>query len=174
MPTSLAMLRRSCLLLGPSILCTGSEPPITHNQGVHNLDIFISGGILGAARPPIIFDALSPPLKLCCLFFHYGYKVSLSQGFPWGLHEFPWEAFLSYRSTSLITALISSFSILQMSLKVLYISNQAWPHAFHTPNVLRLDRITDWQDFVSMNLTEAYRTENFLITPRDIDQRTIS
>ena len=40
------------------------SPPITHNQGVHDLDIFISGGIFGAARPSIILNTLSPPLKL--------------------------------------------------------------------------------------------------------------
>ena len=28
-------------------------------------------------------------------------------------------------------------------LKVLYISNQAWPHALHTLNVLQLDQMTD-------------------------------
>ena len=30
--------------------------PITHNQGVHDLDIFISDGIFGAARPSTILN----------------------------------------------------------------------------------------------------------------------
>ena len=46
------------------------SPLFTHNQGVQDLDIFISGVIFGMARPSIILNALSPPLTLCCLYFH--------------------------------------------------------------------------------------------------------
>ena len=66
-------------------LCYASQvsPPITHNQGVHGLDIFIRGGIFGAARPSTILNALSPTLKLCCPFFALSYmKQTPSQGFP--------------------------------------------------------------------------------------------
>ena len=41
-------------------------------------------------------------------------------------------------------------------LKVLYISYQAWQHGFHTPYVLQLDQMNEWQNFNSMNLIEAY------------------
>ena len=56
----------------PTSLSYASQvsPPIIHNQGLHDLDIFISAGIFGAARPSIILNVLSPPLKLCCTFFH--------------------------------------------------------------------------------------------------------
>ena len=39
------------------------SPHITHtcNKGVHNLQIFISGGIFGTARPSTILNALTPP-----------------------------------------------------------------------------------------------------------------
>ena len=40
------------------------SPPITHNQGAHDLDIFTSGGISGAARPSIILNALSLSISL--------------------------------------------------------------------------------------------------------------
>ena len=43
--------------------------PITHNQGVHDLDIFISGGIFGVARPYLILNALSLFLNSAALFF---------------------------------------------------------------------------------------------------------
>ena len=58
------------------------SPPITHNQGVYDLDNFISGGIFGVARPSIFLNALSPPLKLCCPFFHCVIsRRHLSKGF---------------------------------------------------------------------------------------------
>ena len=43
--------------------------PITHNLGVHDHDIFISGGIYRATRPSIITNALSLPLQLWYPFF---------------------------------------------------------------------------------------------------------
>ena len=68
------------------------SPPFTHNQRVNDLDIFISGGIFGAARLSIILNALSPPLKLCCPFLHCAIKRRLlSKSF----HEVL-EALLSY------------------------------------------------------------------------------
>ena len=70
MPTSLAMLRGTRLLL--------------RNQGVHYLDIFISGDIFGAAGLSIILNALSPPLKLCCPFLHCAIRKRL---LPKGFHE---------------------------------------------------------------------------------------
>ena len=75
-------------------------PPITHNQGVHDHDIFISGGIFEAARLSIILNTLSSPLlpifSLPIFLLSYK-KENPTQGFSWSLHEFPWEAFLSYR-----------------------------------------------------------------------------
>ena len=56
----------------------------THNQGVYDLDIFISGGIFGTARPSIILKALSSPLKLGYLFFHCAIRRRL---LPKGFHE---------------------------------------------------------------------------------------
>ena len=138
MPTLLSMLHSSRLLSHITRVCT------------YDLYIFISGGIFGAARPSIILNALSPPLKLCCPFFHCANKDTPSQGFPWNLHKFPWEAFLSYRSTWwLLWFQVSPFCkcVAPSSLKSAYISNQAWPHAFHTPNVLQLNQMTDWQRF---------------------------
>ena len=55
--------------------------PITHYQGVHDRDSFISGGIFGTARPPIIFNALSLPLKLCCPFCHCAIRRLLPKAF---------------------------------------------------------------------------------------------
>ena len=46
-------------------------------------------------------------------------------------------------------------------LKVLYISIQARPHAFHTHNVIQLDQMTTDNDFNSINLPEAYLADNF-------------
>ena len=46
------------------------SPPVTHNQIVNDLHIFISGSIFGAARPCIILNALSSSLKFCSPFFH--------------------------------------------------------------------------------------------------------
>ena len=55
------------------------SPPITHNQGEHNLDIFISGGIFGVARLSIILNAL----KLLPI-FHCAIRRRL---LPKGFHE---------------------------------------------------------------------------------------
>ena len=51
------------------------SPPITQNLGVHDFDIFISGGIFGEARPSIIINALSPLLNFVAHFF-----IVLSEG----------------------------------------------------------------------------------------------
>ena len=69
MPTSLAMIRRSRLLSHITRVCK------TNN-------IFISGGISGAA---IILNTLSPPLKLCCPFFHCAIRRLLPEGFHHGM-----------------------------------------------------------------------------------------
>ena len=39
------------------------SPPSTHNQDVHELDIIISGGIFGAARPSIIIEPILRIIK---------------------------------------------------------------------------------------------------------------
>ena len=123
MPSSLGMLRR---------------PPITHNQGVQELDIFISSGIFGAARPSIILKALSlevsevqngqeipQSLSPSLLPIFYG---AIRRLVPMGF----FEAFMNFHGRHslqkyLITAPVSSYSILQMCplLKVFYLSNQA-------------------------------------------------
>ena len=56
----------------PTSLAMTSQvsPPVTHNQVVNDLHIFISGGVFGAARPCIILNALSLTLKCCRPFFH--------------------------------------------------------------------------------------------------------
>ena len=68
---------------------------------------------------------------------------------PKGFHEVLMN-FLE-RQSSLIEVLDNCFGFKPLYfanvshpplLKVLYISNQACPHAFHTPNVLQLDQIT--------------------------------
>ena len=85
-PTSLAMLRRSRLLSHITRVCT--------------IFTFLSVVAYWCSQTVHILNALSSPLKLCCPFFSLCYKKETpSQGFPWSLHEFPWGAFLSYRST---------------------------------------------------------------------------
>ena len=112
------------------------SPTITHNQGVHDLDKFISGGIFGACRPPIILNTLSPLFFLC----------AIRRLLPKRFHE----VFMNFLGMhSFLTEIIdnrSDFKVLyfpNMShpplLKVLYICNQTWPYAFHTPNVLQYD-----------------------------------
>ena len=125
------------------------SPPITHNQDVHDPDIFISGGIFGAARPSII-PMLSLPLLNSAAHFSPCYKETLPKGFHevfmsfLGMHSFLTEVFDNR----------SNFKFLHFAnvshppfLKVLYISNQAWLHAFHTHNVPQLDQITQRQRF---------------------------
>ena len=96
MPISLAMLRRPRLL----------HVSTTHNQGVHVLDIFISGGIFGAAKPSIFLNALFTLLNSTVQFIR---RRLLSKGFNevfmnfLGRHSF----FAKY----MLTALISSFFI---------------------------------------------------------------
>ena len=57
-------------------------PPITHNQGVHDLDIYISGGTFGVGRPSIILNALSPLLNSAAHFSLCYKKETPSEGFP--------------------------------------------------------------------------------------------
>ena len=99
------------------------SPTITHNQGVHDLDIFISGCIFYPQR------SLSS-LKLCYPFSHCAKRMIL---FPKGFNEI-FMNFIGLEGNPflqkyLITALILSFSILQSVapsfIKVLYISKQA-------------------------------------------------
>ena len=72
--------------------------PVTHNQVVNDLHIFISGGIFGAARPLISINALSPPPKFCSPFCSPCYKKETHfQVFSWSIREFPWESFPSYK-----------------------------------------------------------------------------
>ena len=65
-----------------------------------------------------------------------------------------------YFIAALIFANVSHLPLL----KVLYISNQACFSHSKCPS------ITD-KDFNSMNLTEAYRAKNILITPRNTEQK---
>ena len=52
-------------------------PPVTHNQVLNGLYIFISDGIFGAVRPFIILNALSPTLKFCSPLFHRAIRRKL-------------------------------------------------------------------------------------------------
>ena len=135
-PTLLAMLPRSHFLSHITRVCT---------------TLTFSSVVASLGRPD---SPSSSTLSLLLLnsVAHYSlcYKETPSQGFPWSIHEFTWEAFLSYRSTWKPPWFqVSPFCkcVTLSSLKVLYISNQAWPHAFHTPNVLQLDQMTTWQRF---------------------------
>ena len=67
MPTSLAMLHRSCLLSHITRVCT----TLTFSSA------------MGVDRPSIILNALFPPLKLCCPFLSLCHEETPSQGFPW-------------------------------------------------------------------------------------------
>ena len=195
-----------------------------HNQGVHDLDIFITDGIFAAARASIIINTLSPPLKLCCQIFHCAIRRRL---LPSVSSKFFYDFFLGGRHSFLTEVLDNrsdfKFSILQkcctpsfksalflwiicviyvlclscfrdyillpcdhllgkgwplasclwclivilsfshgvywarygtwlywfliFAVFLTYISNQPWPYAFHTPNVLQLHQTTNWQRF---------------------------
>ena len=101
------------------------SPPITHNQGVHDLDIFISGGIFGAARPSIIFNATPTLLNSAA---HFVRRRLLPKGFH--------EVFMNFLGRHcFLTEVLdnrSDFKFLHFAnvshpplLKVFYISNQA-------------------------------------------------
>ena len=117
---------------------------ITHNQGMHDIDIFIRGGIFGAGRPTIVLNALAPPpLNSAVAFFHC---AIWGDSFPRGSVKFSW---ISLGGIHFLTEVLDNRSDLKFLhfanvshsplLKVLYISNQALPHAFHTPSVIQLD-----------------------------------
>ena len=151
MPTTLPMLLRS---------------PITHNQDVHDLQHFHQRWLdrLSFSTLPLVNSAA-----------HFFYCAIRKRLLPKGFHE----AFIFLRRHSFLTEVLDNRSDLKFLhfanvshpplLKVLYISNQAWPHAFHTPIVLQLDQMTKWKSFKSMNLNEAYRAKNLLITPRRME-----
>ena len=145
--------------------------PITHNQVVHDLDIFISGSIFGATRPSIILNTLSPLLNSAALCFHYVIRRRpLSKDF----HEVLMK--LLGRHSSL-TEVLDNHS----DLKFLYFANVSHPpllkSALHkqpsmTASFSHFNALHIWikwptgKDFNSINLTEAYRAENLLIAPR--------
>ena len=89
MPTSLAMLRRSCLLSHIIRVCT----------------TMTFSSVVASLRQPDCPSSSTLSLPLYCPFFHCPFfslcykKENPTQGFSWSLHKFPWEAFLSYRST---------------------------------------------------------------------------
>ena len=85
-PLTYLRCRLGLIVLIPKLMtATYVSPHITHNQGVHDLDIFISGGIFGAARPSIILNALSSPHERCCpFFFHCAIRRGL---LPKGFHK---------------------------------------------------------------------------------------
>ena len=164
-PTNLEKNMKPCF---PSYASQVS-PPITHNQRVPELDIFISGDIFWTARLSIILNTLSPPHKL---FFHCYKKETPYQGFPWSLHEFPWETFLSYRSTWLpLWFQVSPFCkcVASSSLKIALHKEPSMTTCFsHSlcPSIRSNDRLT--KILIQTNLTEAYQVENFLVTPLKI------
>ena len=90
MPTSLAMLLRSLLL--------------SHITRVCSILLFSS-----VARPSFSLNALSPPLKLCCPFFHCAIRWRL---LPKSFQEVFMISFrgIPFLKKFLITALILSFS----------------------------------------------------------------
>ena len=61
------------------------SPPVTHNQTVHNLIVFISGSLFGVPRLFIIFNALPPLPKLSSPFLHCAIRRRL---LPKVLHIF--------------------------------------------------------------------------------------
>ena len=88
MPTSLAMLQRSRLLSHMARVCT----TFTFSSVVASLrrPDHPSSSMLSETLP---LKTLLPISSLC-------YKIETpSQGFPWSVHEFPWEAFISHRCT---------------------------------------------------------------------------
>ena len=80
-PLTYLRCRLGLIVLIPKIMtATYVSPHITHNQGVHDLDIFISGGIFGAARPSSLFTSQT----LLPIFFHCAIRRGL---LPKGFHK---------------------------------------------------------------------------------------
>ena len=101
-------------------------------------------------------NALSSTLKLCCPGFHCAIRRRL---LPKGFHEVFMNFLGRYFFLTEVLDNRSDFKFLHFAnvshpplLKVLYMSNQTWPHAFHTPN-----RSND-NDFNSMNLTKSHQS----------------
>ena len=86
LPKPLTYLRcRLGLIVLPQNLCQLRKLCFAglHNQGVHDLDIFISGGIFGATRLSVILNALSSLCNYASHFFSLCYKKETpSQRFP--------------------------------------------------------------------------------------------
>ena len=118
MPTSLAMLCRSRLHI-----------TITHNQGVHDLDICISAGAFGRPDLPSSSTLSLPLLNSADYFFHCAIRRRL---LPKGFHE----VFMNFLGRHFFLTEVldkrSDFKFLHFAnvshpplLKGLYISNQA-------------------------------------------------
>ena len=79
--------------------------PVTHDQTVHNLDVFISGTLFGAPRPFVIFYALPPHPKFSNPFLYCAIRRRL---LPKGSHE----VFMNFlgRHSLIIEALYDCFN----------------------------------------------------------------
>ena len=157
MPTSLAMLRTSRLLSHIIRVC---------------MTLTFSSAVSSFGRPDLpSYSMLSLSSNLNSA-AHFSTVIKEGDSVTRVSMKSSWISLggIPFMQKYLLTALISSFSSLQMchtpSLKSpKYISNQAWPHAFHTLNALQIKWPTD-KKFNSMNRIVAYRSEDFLITPR--------
>ena len=137
MPTSLDMLRRSHLLSHVTRVCTA---------------LTLLSTVASLGRPDLQSSSMLslPLLNSTAKLFHCAIRRRL---LPNGFHE----VFNILGRRSFLTEVLdngSDFKFLHFAnvsqpplLKVLYISNKSWPHVFHTPNVLQLDQLTDWQRF---------------------------
>ena len=136
MSTSLARLPRSRLLSHITRVC---------------MTLTFSSALESLGRPDRPSSStLSPPLKLCCPFFN----CTLRRLLPKGFHEIFMNYLGRHSFLSEVLNKRSDFKSLQLAnvshpplLSALHIGNQAWPHAFHTPNVLQLDKMTNLQRF---------------------------